>query len=39
MELHHNGSRRKLEPRGVRRHRESRKRNKEAKERSSRKAR
>jgi len=39
MELHRNSSRRKLESGGVRRHRGGRKKNREAKERSSRKAR
>jgi len=39
MELHHNSSRRKLESGGMRRHRGDRKRNREAEERDSRKAR
>ena len=37
MELHRNGSGRKLESRGVRRHRRGKEKNKEAKERGSRK--
>jgi len=39
MELHHNSSGRKLESGGVRRYREGRKKNREAEERNSRKAR
>jgi len=39
VESHHNGSRRKLESGGVRRHRGDRKKNREAEERGNRKAR
>jgi len=39
MELHHNSSGRKLESGGVRRHRRGKEKNKEAKERGSRKVR
>ena len=39
MESHRNGSRRKLESRGVRRHKRDKEKNKKAKEKGSRKAR